>query len=182
MKFCADKLARARALFCSVRSNAIGLVLATVVYVACAVAASAEVGPGKGKVDAIFGSLMFSDICAKTLPRFRSAPSVLAKMRFKQSPETGTYFHQSLDMSVKLFEQNGRQVCSMVFSSREEPMLLAMMFGTSVISATNSDNALTLGDGDDIVSVALPRGAKFRLLRQVIKGRKLFHAYIILRN
>jgi len=57
-------------------------------------------------------------VCIDTAPSFKKAPAVMAKMPFRQHPVTGTYYHQNLDLSIKLMSKR----CSMVFTSKDDPM------------------------------------------------------------
>ncbi|MCX8508083.1 MAG: hypothetical protein ORN49_04255, partial [Rhodobacteraceae bacterium] len=85
--------------------------------------AQSDVGPGPDQANGINASMIFGDVCVATAPSFRKAPAVMAKMPFRQHPGTGTYYHQNLDLWIKLMPKR----CSMVFTSEDDPTELGMM-------------------------------------------------------
>lgn len=98
------------------------------------------VEPGAEQADGLLAMAMFSDICIKTSPSFRGAPAALAKLPFRQHPETGTYYHRNVDLSVKLMPKR----CSMVFTSKDDPGQLGMIAGTTTAMADQDTGSMGL--------------------------------------
>lgn len=73
---------------------------------------SANAGPGPKDVTPKVGGALFNQICLQTAPSFQQAPAQIAKHPFVQSALTGTYFHQTIDLSIKL----GPKRCSLVMA------------------------------------------------------------------
>lgn len=90
---------------------------------------------GTENVESVSGSIMFGQICADTYPDFDKARQALAAMPFKQNPNTGTYYHQNVDMSVKLIDNGADHICSMVFGSKDDPDGLAIIFAAASAKA-----------------------------------------------
>ncbi len=80
------------------------------------------VGPGTEQADAITATKILQKVCVDTAPSFKKAPAVMAKMPFRQHPVTGTFYHQNLDLSIKLMSKR----CSMVFTSKDDPIVLSI--------------------------------------------------------
>ncbi len=145
-------------------------------------AVRAEVGPGPASVDGATGADLFTEICLDTLPEFRKAAAVVQALPFRQHPDTGTWYHRDLDLSVKLFTDGGHTYCSMVFSSRDAAGELAMFFGFT--AALASDNPQLGVDPDaDTAMVQLPRGAVFEFTPGASAGGKQYYrARIVARD
>jgi hypothetical protein len=60
---------------------------------------------------------MFARVCLLTTPAFAGAPRVISEYPFTQSAQTGTYFHNQLDLSIKVTDER----CSLVFVTLESP-------------------------------------------------------------
>ncbi len=96
------------------------------------IARSATAGPGSAYAKAEFAAQVLSDACIATRPSFDEGPAALAKLGgFVQNSKTGTYFHGSQNVSVKIIP--GR--CSMVMTA--QPGTLQSVVRT--VRATNSD-------------------------------------------
>lgn len=136
----------------STTARRLSLCLAAVALAGCVASAPAEnggvssrdsgVGPGSDPVDEVSAGMIFSSVCGDTAPSFRKAPAAMAKMPFRQRPETGTYYHQNLDLSVKLMPKR----CSMVFGSRADAGQLAILLtaaskSTEVVIDPNTNAA-----------------------------------------
>ncbi len=115
--------------------------------------------PGTHPVDSASAMSLISDICVDTLPRFANAPAVLAKMPFQQNPQTGTYYHRSLDLSIKLHTDKGRKICSMVFVSKDDPAQLALLIPIAA-SSQGGGNKILVGPDMSQSAVALAGGAR----------------------
>lgn len=75
-------------------------------------------------------AVSFFEICEDSAPSFANAASMLRDRSFAQNPKTGTWYHPTLDLSVKV---SPGATCSMVFSSRSNPveLSLAMALGST---------------------------------------------------
>ena len=120
--------------------------------VAATPAQSSQVGPGAEPVDGFFAVTIFKSVCSDTAPSFKKASAIMAKMPFRQHPVTGTYYHQNLDLSVKLMPKR----CSMVFSSKEKPTQLGLVLAleAGLDSGSNEiwvdpDNGASVTKGKD---------------------------------
>ena len=116
--------------------------------------------PGTHPVDPDTAVSILSDICVDTLPRFAKAPAVLAKMPFQQHPQTGTYYHRSLDLSIKLHSDKGRKICSMVFASKDDPAQLALLIPIAAASPQNKQIDVFVTPDMSQSTATLPRGAQ----------------------
>ncbi|MGB5069289.1 MAG: hypothetical protein WBO29_18175 [Albidovulum sp.] len=138
-------------------------------------APATDVGPGPAQADGTSAGVIFSSVCADTAPSFRQAPAILAKMPFRQHPTTGTYYHQNLDLSVKLMPKR----CSMVFSSRENPMQLGL--GLAAFAAVDSGSNQMGIDPDTGASATKGKGGtafEFVPLGRA-NGRNMYRAVLI---
>jgi len=106
----------------------------------------AQIHLGRQSADAIFTPLLFETVCLNYAPSFAGTPAQLEGMGLFQQATTGTYYHTSLNLSVKLLERNGKPVCSMVFGSRDEPMMLSITMQTQTAPNVNTE-FLALGPG-----------------------------------
>jgi hypothetical protein len=107
--------------------------------------ASGPVEPGTDKISGVDAAIMFSQICLDTKAQPAKAKAVLAELPFRQHPQTGTYFHQNLNMSVKLMADGGKPVCSMVVATTSDPTLSI----TTAASAANLTAAVRAVNGPD---------------------------------
>ena len=129
------------------------------------------VNPGAEMADGISAMLIFTRVCLDTQPHFKKAPAVLADLPFRQRPETGTYYHQNLDLSVKLV--GGR--CSMVFTSADDPTQLGIL-----MSAASGNGQMSIDPNTGAASTVTKNGA--RLEFEPIgrsKGRNWYRAVLI---
>lgn len=117
--------------------------------------AKSDVGPGSEQVDGFAAAAILGDVCVATAPSFRNAPAVMAKMPFRQHPGTGTYYHQTLDLSVKLLPKR----CSMVFTSKDEPSQLGIAIATSAAMAGQSTGSMGLDPDTGAASTLAKNGA-----------------------
>jgi hypothetical protein len=80
---------------------------------------SARVGPGPRPVSASLAVETFRAACLDTSPT--AAPAILRARGFLQNTQTGTFYSQSDNLSVKLIPESGGGRCSIVFGSTEGP-------------------------------------------------------------
>lgn len=83
-----------------------------------------NVAVGDTPVEAAFAAQYFVQSCGISGQGRDALERVLSRDNVVQARDTGTYFHQDLDLSVKL--QDG--TCSMVFVSTERPADVAERF------------------------------------------------------
>jgi len=98
------------------------------------------VEPGDKSPDTISAGSLYKQICTDTAPSFRGAVSELESLPFVQHPETGTYYHQNLNLSIKLIETDSFRQCSMLIGVRNfkssEALLLAVYASGENLNAT----------------------------------------------
>lgn len=118
--------------------------------------ATGPVGPGSEQADGLSAMALFSDVCIKTSPSFRGAPAALKKLPFRQHPDTGTYYHQNLDLSIKLMPKR----CSMVFTSRDNANSLGIIAGTTAAMADQDTGEMALDPTSGAASTVAKNGTK----------------------
>lgn len=126
-------------------------------------AVSTTAGPGTRPVDFETAAQSLKAVCVDNYPGFKGTPAALSKLGFVQNPAFGTYYSPTYDMSVKLIPTGGGTACSLVFSSREKPDVLAV--GLSVVAATKSPDGVRASVGVD------PRTSSARV---PLRGGKTF--------
>ncbi|MGB3178944.1 MAG: hypothetical protein WBH14_13470 [Albidovulum sp.] len=137
-------------------------------------ARSGQVVPGPDPVDMATAANMFDSVCKETQPSLARAEKVVRSLPFTQDPKTGTYFHKKLDLSVKLVRDNGG-ACSMVFGSKEEPMVLALALAMSVSS--NGEIGVDAANGASATKG--PGNSEFTFLTvNRMRNRTYFHAVL----
>ena len=65
---------------------------------------------------------LFSQVCLDTAPDFANAPIVLDALPVQRNFDTGTYFHETLNLSFKLISRDDVEICSMVMASDDDPV------------------------------------------------------------
>ncbi len=131
--------------------------------------------PGIKSVDIASVIPIFEDLCINTSPSFRRTAAEATKYGMIQSEKTGTFFHQTLNLSVNI--RNGK--CSMVFASNEDPGVLAVGLAIATAASVKSDTEISV---DPITGTASTkaRGGKIMTLNPLppIKGKKYYRAAI----
>jgi hypothetical protein len=89
-------------------------------------------GPGTTLVGPAVAGNLFVDICLANLPDFTGTPAALALEPFTQNTGTGTYYHDTLNLSIKLVTENGEPKCSIVFAARAGMTEITFGFGEVV--------------------------------------------------
>lgn len=74
-----------------------------------------DVGPGDIQPDAATVITMFDMACVNNLPDFTPTEQLLENSGVFQQADTGTYYHTSFDLSIKVHISDGDLVCSVVF-------------------------------------------------------------------
>lgn len=98
---------------------------------------SASAGPGATPVTVAFGADVLQKACVEPRPSFDATPMALARIGgFVRNSQTGTYFSQTHDLSVKVVP--GR--CSVVMSGR-----FSTDSSNSVVTRTSPQSAVRPG-------------------------------------
>ncbi|MEM9854819.1 MAG: hypothetical protein AAF841_10260 [Pseudomonadota bacterium] len=112
------------------------------------------IGPGPFGMTGDQAVALFSQVCLATAPSYATAPAVIAELPFRQSPTTGTYYHQRFNASVKISDDG----CSFVGAGRQlnplvdtNSLLDADPTGRTLPRPPRSANGLTY------ISVVRPR-------------------------
>lgn len=63
--------------------------------------------------------MVFGDVCAKNGPSFKGSRAALAKLPFAQNSDTGTYYHQAVNLSIKLQKRGAKPICSVVYAGKD---------------------------------------------------------------
>lgn len=138
--------------------------------------AQSDIGPGPDQVEGIGASMIFGDVCVATAPSFRKAPAVMAQMPFRQHPGTGTYYHQNLDLSIKLMPKR----CSMVFTSKDDPGELGIMMAISPATSDQGSGSMDVNPDTGASATMTKSGAKIEFEPMGRKnGRNWYRAVII---
>lgn len=119
---------------------------------ACAEPAeNTQVAPGQLAASGNAAGTIFAQTCLGTGPQFASLPQAAANLPMTQSPQSGTYFHNTLDISVARTGQGSSGRCSIVFGTAGEPVAEMDDFGRVVrTTAPDREAAVTLRLADQI--------------------------------
>ncbi|WP_420857489.1 hypothetical protein [Marivivens marinus] len=141
-----------------------------------AASAAGPVVPGETPADAIFAAALFGQICAENAPTFRNAGATLGGLPFRQHPQTGTYYHSNVNLSVKIFPpSSGTTACSMVFVSRDDAMTIGLAIAAQVSDdgqiGVNPDTGATMAQG--------PGGTVLIVEPTIRQGRDQFYRAVL---
>lgn len=81
----------------------------------------------------------FDAVCLRNAPGFGGAAAALAANGFAPNPETGTYYHPTLNLSFHVEDR-----CSMVFASDAPATEIGLAFGAATNAATGTAGEVTL--------------------------------------
>lgn len=130
-----------------------------------------NVAPGPKAVGLVEAVGLFDRVCASHYPDLKASEAEIRKLPFRQAT-TGTWFHQQLDLSIKLIPD--RRACSMVFGSREDPLQLGLAIGVTA-SSTQKVGISTAGQ----VTTQGPKGSTFEFgPTSRTSNRTYFHAVL----
>ncbi len=93
------------------------------------VAQAQQAPPAASTMDATFLYTMF---CIDNLPDFEGTVPALESNGLYEEADTGTMYHQNIDLSFKVFEHEGATVCSMVFKAKEDQGMASIMLGAYI--------------------------------------------------
>jgi len=97
---------------------------------------STNASPGDIPVTGSQAENLFSQTCGVSDKGRAALEVAAARNGFVQNPDTTTYFHPNLDLSVKL-RDDGR--CSLVFVSTQSPQTVKVPFDALNVSGRNVD-------------------------------------------
>jgi hypothetical protein len=80
------------------------------------ISASPTAGPGAAFMSPYDAGVIFADVCLTRGARFERAREGLVGFPFTQNTRTGTYYHNTANLSVKVSPQS----CSMVYGTRQD--------------------------------------------------------------
>ncbi len=152
-----------------------GFTAALAMLLSLAPAQAQLVSPGETPVTIEQAIAQFSRACVDTLPEFTAAPAMLADQGFIQNPDTSTWFHQTLNLSIKLTPPLGGDQCSIVFASTADPdaigLALVVVMGSTTVFL-DPDSAITKGHREDGVRFFFDAGPLY-------EGDQYYHAVMI---
>jgi hypothetical protein len=120
---------------------------------ASASASRAAVGPGTQPAMTQDTINNFA-VCINSAPSFSQAEQQLRTMLFEQNSATGTWYHQSLNLSINVNADR----CSMVFASNEKPELLSLALAVGSTQGDANNHANIRVDPDNAASTTSARG------------------------
>jgi hypothetical protein len=123
-----------------------------------------DAGPGERLPTATAAGTLFANVCLATAPSFVAAPLALFTEPFTQNSTTGTYYHNSLNLSFKLIDNGGSLRCSLVFAAAGDPETVYATFVAAADAQVPQSNALIVfevrerfADGSYFHVVAAPK-------------------------
>lgn len=126
--------------------KAIALCSALLVAGCATTPVSQNAGPGSVDADPALAAQIFNDVCLNGGPAFSAAPAAVATFPFTQSAGTGTYFHNTQNLSVKLIGTPANE-CSIVFAVSTDPVQKLVTFMETLNAiAPDDDSTVSLGD------------------------------------
>lgn len=113
---------------------------------------------GEAALDAATAFKFFDAACLGTQPSFAGAPGALEANGFARNPETGTWYHPTLNLSVQADD-----ACTMVFASDEDPGQVAMTLAMGVAAAAGGGADVSLDPSSGRAVVPGPDGSVFEM-------------------
>lgn len=107
---------------------------------------SPTAGPGPQNADPRVAAQVFNSACLESGPAFANTPAALATLPFTQNARTGTFYHNSQNMSVKL-QGSPANACSIVFGTTANPAQTLVAFGQRLKAIAGDGNPNVLLDG-----------------------------------
>lgn len=102
---------------------------------------SANAGPGPNDATPAQAAALFRQVCVDTVPSHAKARTALAALPFVQRQSTGTYYHNSLNLSFKLIADGPTPVCSLVFGATSDPTAAIKSAGKAGVRVSIDGNA-----------------------------------------
>ncbi|MBW6418993.1 hypothetical protein [Celeribacter sp. PS-C1] len=127
---------------------------------------SGPVAPSSKSVDLTGAVTLFQSVCLDGAASPAKAKAAIDGLPMRQHPETGTYYHNSLNLSFKLIQDDGVSTCSMVFASRDPAGQLAIAFS----AAAQSDSSIKVDVASGYAEANGPKGTKFTFRPVPISG------------
>lgn len=113
------------------------LIIASLVLLgACAAPPVSETaGPQPGPTSPATAGKLFAKGCLQQLPAFAGTPAALATEPVVQRRDTGTYYHTSQNLSLKVVQTTAERYCSVVFGTTGGTDAVINAFGTAASAA-----------------------------------------------
>jgi len=111
---------------------------------ACATPPSSPTAaPGPNPADPAMAGRLFAETCMATAPQFAGLAAAMASYPMTQNAGTGTYYHNTQDLSVKRVGTGANGSCSIVLGSNASHADMASAFA-GAIDATNPSDGTTI--------------------------------------
>lgn len=120
---------------------------------------SLPLGPGSKSLNINTSASLFKEVCVATYPSFQKARAVLASKAFAAHPSTGTFYDGRQDVSFKLISDGGKKICSMVFTSPDDPVNLGAAFATASTIRKDGGFDVNVGSGKTVVQAPSTGGS-----------------------
>ncbi len=143
-----------------------------------------EVTVGTGEPDMLTTGLLFQSVCGETLPRFRRAERILENRGFVRNPDTGTYYHQSINLSFRIGTANGSPVCSMVAIGRSIDDTMPLSIAVAAFSDVweSDETVIDVYESGQLLGVTHPRGHRLEIRTQRHGSERTVNAVIYSAN
>ena len=92
-------------------------------------------GPQLAPASPATAGKLFAKGCLQQLPAFSGTPAALATEPVTQRRDTGTFYHNSENLSIKVVEVEGARFCSVVFGTTGSTSAVINAFGTAASAA-----------------------------------------------
>lgn len=112
---------------------------------------SSTAGPGSASADPAAAGLLFAKTCIATAPKFTGLPAAISAYPMTQNANTGTFYHNQQDLSIKRIGQGADGYCSIVVGSNQSLSNAAVAFGDAVNSTSPAaGTSISLGAGPQL--------------------------------
>lgn len=163
-------------------SNGLAAILLAVAVTGCAAPATQDATDGAAAFETSREPVSAQEalnnfaVCINSAPTFADAAGQLSDMTFTQHPQTGTWYHDDLNLSIKLMSDR----CSMVFSSPEEPAELGLILAVGSAMTNEDEKASVDLNPDTGAAGSMARGgAEFTFVPTGFIGEKPYFRAVI---
>ncbi len=112
------------------------LAASTLLLSACAQPpVSATAGPSTAPASPVTAGTLFAKGCLQQLPSFSGTPAALSTEPVTQRESSGTYYHNSQNLSLKVVQTSEGPYCSVVFGTTGNSDQVINAFGTAASQA-----------------------------------------------
>lgn len=92
-------------------------------------------GPQPAPASPVTAGQLFAKGCLQQLPRFTGTPAALADQPITQRRDSGTYYHNAENLSLKLVQTNVDSYCEVVFGTTGNRDQVINAFGQAASAA-----------------------------------------------